>query len=92
MCCSKVSWHQTWKVLLHVSARLSEAHHTVTLLSSTKNHPLTLAKQATELLTAKQQHLQDFKPPYQGNSHRDLQLGHAEDTFSSSSTYKCHPC
>lgn len=34
MCYSNVSWHQTWKVLLHTSARLSEAHHTVTLLSS----------------------------------------------------------
>lgn len=34
MCYSNVSWHQTCKVLLHTSARLSEAHHTVTLISS----------------------------------------------------------
>lgn len=50
MCYSNVRWHQTCKVLLHMSAGLSEAHHTVTLLSSKeKKHPLTLKKQATEL-------------------------------------------
>lgn len=60
-------------------------------LQKEKKHPLTLKKQAIELLTAKKQLLQDFKTlySYQGNSHQhwDLWLGHAENIFSSSSTH-----
>lgn len=34
MCYTSVSWHQIWKPYLHIAGRLSEPHHTVTLLSS----------------------------------------------------------
>lgn len=94
MCYSNVSWHQTCKVLLHTSARLSEAHHTATLLSPRgKNHPLTLTKQATELLTAKQ----DFKTlySYQGNFPSILRFVAGpcwEHIQLKQHTHRCHPC